>query len=56
MVEPPTEQPNIQENNRRALKTDLSDGAGKRFLVGPMYLLLGDIDGAIGFYDWYAGH
>ena len=39
---------------RRALKTDLSDGAGKRFLVGPMYLLLGDIDGAIGYYDWYS--
>ncbi len=38
---------------RRSLKTGDSDGSGKRFLVGPMYLLLGDLNGAIQYYDWY---
>ncbi|MFZ9595973.1 MAG: tetratricopeptide repeat protein [Bdellovibrionia bacterium] len=39
---------------KRALaKPNCDDGYGKRFLVGHMYLLLGDHDGALQFYDWY---
>ncbi len=38
----------------RALKSpNCDDGYGKRFLVGTMYLLLGDSDGAIHYYNWY---
>jgi hypothetical protein len=37
----------------RKLKTDHRDGAGKRFLIGPFYLLLGDTEGALRYYEWY---
>ncbi len=42
----------------RALKKELKegyggDGYGKRFLLGPLYMLLGDVDGALASYDWY---
>src|SRR5690349_7130797 len=38
----------------RALKApNVDDGYGKRFLVGTMYLLLGEPEGALRFYDWY---
>ncbi|MCG8587019.1 MAG: hypothetical protein MI757_20120, partial [Pirellulales bacterium] len=29
------------------------DGYGKRFLLGPLYMLLGDVDGALASFDWY---
>jgi tetratricopeptide (TPR) repeat protein len=29
------------------------DSYGKRNLLGPLYLLLGDIDGALAHYEWY---
>jgi hypothetical protein len=29
------------------------DGAGKRFLLGPLYLLSGDTEGALNSYVWY---
>ncbi|HJN17543.1 MAG TPA: hypothetical protein QGH10_18700 [Armatimonadota bacterium] len=29
------------------------DGAGKRYFVGPLYLLLGDVDGALESFRWF---
>jgi hypothetical protein len=29
------------------------DSAGKRYLLGSLYLLLGDIDGALKHYTWF---
>ena len=42
----------------RALKKELQtgyggDGYGKRYLLGPFYMLLGDVDGALASFDWY---
>ncbi len=42
----------------RKLKQELEvrnggDGYGKRFLLGPLYMLLGDVDGALASFDWY---
>jgi tetratricopeptide (TPR) repeat protein len=37
----------------RALSEDDRDGAGKRYLLGPMYLLLGDVDGALRHFEWF---
>ena len=42
----------------RALKKELQtgyggDGYGKRYLLGPLYMLLGDVDGALVSFDWY---
>lgn len=37
----------------RSLSRDQDDGFGKRFLLGPMYLLLGDVEGALRHFDWY---
>jgi hypothetical protein len=31
----------------------ISDGSGKRYMLGPMYLLLGDISGAIKSFEWF---
>lgn len=31
----------------------ISDGSGKRYLIGPMYLLLGDVSGAVRAFDWF---
>ena len=31
----------------------LDDGAGKRYLLGPLYLLLGDLPGAIQSFAWF---
>lgn len=31
----------------------ISDGFGKRYLIGPMYLLLGDVAGAVKSFEWY---
>lgn len=29
------------------------DGYGKRYLLGPLYMLLGDVDGALASFDWF---
>jgi hypothetical protein len=31
----------------------ISDGYGKRYLLGPLYLILGDLSGAIGAFRWF---
>jgi hypothetical protein len=31
----------------------ISDGSGKRYMIGPMYLLLGDISGAGKSFEWF---
>jgi tetratricopeptide (TPR) repeat protein len=57
----PTEPRRIRERicrYERALKKELEegfggDGYGKRFLLGPLYMLMGDIDGALASFDWY---
>ncbi|MFH1634954.1 MAG: hypothetical protein ABIG63_13245 [Chloroflexota bacterium] len=33
----------------------ISDGYGKRYLLGPLYVLMGDIEGAIKSYNWFEG-
>jgi hypothetical protein len=33
---------------------DISDGAGKRYLLGPLYLLVNDLKGAVASFEWYA--
>jgi hypothetical protein len=37
----------------RLLAKDMGDGYGKRYLLGPMYLLLGDVEGALRHYAWF---
>ena len=32
---------------------DIDDSAGKRYLLGPLYLLAGDIDGALAHFKWF---
>ncbi len=32
----------------------INDGSGTRYLLGPLYLLLGDIPGAIKSFEWFA--
>ena len=58
----PTDPKKIRERIRRyerALKDEirtvgaLGDGAGKRYLLGPLYLLLGDTPGAIQSFAWF---
>ncbi len=57
----PTDPKRIRERIRRyerALKRELEagyggDGYGKRYLLGPLYMLLGDVDGALASFDWY---
>ena len=31
----------------------INDGAGKRYLVGPLFVLAGDLEKAIDYYNWY---
>ena len=31
----------------------IDDGYGKRYLLGPLYLLLGDVQGAIKSFEWF---
>jgi hypothetical protein len=31
----------------------MSDGYGKRYLLGPLYLLMGDVAGAVKSFDWF---
>ncbi len=57
----PTDPKRIRERIRRyerALKKELDegyggDGYGKRYLLGPLYMLMGDVDGALASFDWY---
>jgi hypothetical protein len=57
----PTGPKRIREQIRRyerALKKELNegfgrDGCGKRYLLGPLYMLVGDVDGALASFDWY---
>ena len=32
----------------------INDGAGKRYLLGPLYLLMGDTEGALKSFTWFA--
>ena len=32
----------------------ISDGSGKRYLLGPLYLLIGDVAGAVNSFAWFA--
>jgi hypothetical protein len=29
------------------------DGFGKRYLLGPLYLIMGDLAGALGYFEWF---
>jgi hypothetical protein len=58
----PKEPRKIRERIRRYERTmrkefkeygGISDGYGKRYLLGPLYLLLDDVDGAIGSFEWF---
>jgi hypothetical protein len=57
----PTDPRRIRQRIRRyerALKKELEDGYGgggygKRFLLGPLYMLMDDVDGALASFDWY---
>lgn len=57
----PTDPKRIRERicrYERALKRELEegcggDGYGKRYLLGPLYMLMGDVDGALASFDWY---
>ena len=57
----PTDAKRVRERIRRyerALKRELEaddgrDGYGKRYRVGPLYMWLGDVDGALASFDWY---
>ena len=59
----PTDRRRIRDRIRRyerALQRELDtgygrDGYGKRYLLGPLYMLLGDVDGALASYNWYVG-
>ena len=31
----------------------ISDGYGKRYLLGPLYLLMGDVEGAVKSFEWF---
>jgi hypothetical protein len=58
----PTEPSKIKERIRRyerAFAKELqefdmiSDGSGKRYLLGPLYLILNDVEGAYNSYEWF---
>mgnify|MGYP001568005796 CR=1 FL=1 len=34
----------------------IEDGAGKRYLIGPFYVLAGELKKALAHYDWYEKH
>lgn len=63
MYELPTEPAKLRQRIRRyerAFEKELSeygmisDGAGKRFLLAPLYLVMGDLPGALRSFSWYA--
>jgi hypothetical protein len=47
-------------NTERALRQEqkrfgfIRDGAGKRYTLGPLYLLMGDTEGALRSFAWFA--
>jgi hypothetical protein len=54
----PTDPNRIRERicrYERALKRELEVGYGygKRYLLGPLYMLMGDVEGALASFDWY---
>lgn len=53
----PTDPKKIRDRIRRyerALREKHhDDGGGKRFLLGPLYLMMGDLEGAMSSYRWY---
>ncbi len=61
MVDFPTDPKKIKQRIRRyerSLKTEESmhghrDGYGKRFLLGPLYLMLGNVQETLDHYKWY---
>ena len=62
MLNIPTDPKKIKAQLRRyerALKKEMdeygcyNDGTGKRYFLGPLYLLVGDIDGAMNAYKWF---
>lgn len=42
------------EKNFKRAQPFFDDGGGTRFLLGPLYLLVDDIDGAVKHYRWFA--
>jgi hypothetical protein len=57
MIHYPTDPKKLRAQLKRYEKSlkapNHRDGAGKRFLVGQFYLMLGDLEGAANFYKWY---
>jgi len=59
----PTDPKKIKQRIRRyerSLRKDdsmrgLRDGYGKRFLLGPLYLMLGNVQDTLDHYEWYQG-
>ncbi len=43
----------ISRYERNLKKSDCRDGSGTRFLLGPLYLLLDDTEGALAHYKWF---
>jgi len=57
-VDPPRIRQRIRRYERLLAKEvedfdRISDGYGKRYLLGPLYMLLGDVDGALASYRWF---
>lgn len=44
----------INRYERNLRKRDNRDGSGSRYLLGPLYLLLDDTEGALAHYKWFA--
>lgn len=62
MYELPKEPSKIRERIRRYQRKfreekmrrgTIHDGAGKRHLLGPLFLLMDDLDGALGSFRWF---
>jgi hypothetical protein len=43
----------ISRYERNFKKRDYRDGSGSRFLLGPFYMMVGDVDGALAHYKWF---
>jgi hypothetical protein len=43
----------IKRYERNFKNPDYRDGGGSRYLMGPLYLLMDDIEGAIAHYEWF---
>jgi len=44
----------IRRYERNLKKRDARDGSGSRYLLGSLYLLLDDTEGALAHYKWFA--